>query len=202
MINDLVLLMKVFQSIITPFALFGFGLVMLGCQPQTQPDQEKESTAANVEESSPVQVTDPADLKSGNMFYIVRDVADVQLKAGGYIEQIQQLQSDLEQAVNNKDPQKLDQSVQSLKSQLLGFNEALTGLDLKSQEIAQIRSNILTANQNVLASPLLNGQVNLNNIDFAALEKQMGNIHGEMVKLASMLLTQSGSSTENNQAED
>ena len=46
----------------------------------------------------------------------------------------------------------------------------------------------MTANQQVLASPFLNGQVDLSKVDFKKLEQQMGNIQTEMLKLAAMIL--------------
>ena len=48
--------------------------------------------------------------------------------------------------------------------------------------------NLLAANQQVLASPFLNGQVDLSKVDFKKLEQQMGSIQAEMLKLAGMIL--------------
>ena len=122
------------------------------------------------------------------MFYIVRDVADLQLKAGQYVEQLNQTKSELQTAVDAQDPQQLQIAATQLQQQLQGFNQTLSSLDLKTQEIDTIRQNLLTANQQVLASPFLNGQVDLSKVDFKKLEQQMGNIQTEMLKLAGMIL--------------
>jgi Na+/phosphate symporter len=180
---------KVFQSVATPMVLFGFGIVMLGCGQTPAPEATAQpDTQAAPQEATPTAPT--ADLKSGNMFYIVRDVADVQLKAGSYIEQLQQTQTDLQDAVNLKDHQKLESAAQDLQSQLTSFNTALNSLDLKSQEINDIRRNIIEANQKVLASDFLNGQLDFAQVDFKQIEAQMGNVQGEMLKLAAMLIPQ------------
>ena len=122
------------------------------------------------------------------MFYIVRDVADLQLKAGQYVEQLNQSKSELQTAINAQDPQQLQLATTQLQQQLHGFNQTLSSLDLKTHEIDTIRQNLLAANQQVLNSPFLNGQINLSQVDFKKLEQQMGNIQSEMVKLAGMIL--------------
>jgi len=129
-----------------------------------------------------------ANLKSGNMFYIVRDVADLQLKAGDYVTQLKQTQTELETAVSEKDTSQLQSAAMQLQQQLKGFNQTLSGLNLKSQEVDQVRSNLMNANQQALASPFLNGQMDFSPVDFQKLEKQMGNIQSEMIKLAAMMI--------------
>src|SRR5690606_41544517 len=51
-----------------------------------------------------------------------------------------------------------------------------------------IRSNIMSANQQVLASPLLNGDMDLSQIDLKKIESQMVNVQAEMIKLAGLLI--------------
>ena len=133
------------------------------------------------------------------MFYIVRDVADMQLKAGDYVEQLKQTQTDLETAINDKDQQQLQTTAKTLQQQLTGFNQALTNLNLKSQEIDSIRQNIKQANQQVLATPFLNGEVDLSQVDFKKIEKQMGSIQMEMIKLAGMMIPQGQDEAEQNE---
>ena len=180
---------KVLQSVATPVILFGFGIVMLGCgqtpapEATAQPDTKLETLTVSTEPPT-------TELKSGNMFYLLRDVADVQLKSGDYIADLQQTQQDLQQAVKLKDHQKLELAAQNLQQQLTGFNQALNSLELKSQEIANIRSNIIAANQNVLASDFLNGKLDFAQVDFKQIEAQMGNVQSEMLKLAGMLIPQ------------
>ena len=154
---------------------------------------EKQSGDADNQES---ESSNQADLKSGNFFYIARDVADVQLKAGDYIAQLQQSQENLQQALDTKDIQQLESTVTALKPQLTGFNQALDQLNLKSSEIDNIRQNIQTANEQALKSPLLNGQVDFSQVDFNKIEQQLGSVQSEMLKLAAMLIPKSGSSSD------
>ena len=187
---------KFIQNVISPFVMFSAGILLIGCEQTNTPDSTETQTSqsnevsehAPQESTSESTATPKADLKSGNMFYIVRDVADMQLKAGDYVEQLKQTQSDLQTAIDDKDQAELQASADTLKQQLTGFNRALGNLHLKSQEIESIRQDLLQANQQVLATPLLNGEINLAQVDFKKIEKQMGNIQLEMVKLASMMI--------------
>ena len=179
---------NVSSKALLPFALLSSAFLLSACDqmnmPQTQTtDQDDSSTKSN----STANTTN-TPLSSGNMFYIVRDVADLQLKAGQYIEQLNQTKSELQTALDAQDPQQLQILATQLQQQLQGFNQTLSSLDLKTQEIDTIRQNLLTANQQVLASPFLNGQVDLSKVDFKKLEQQMGNIQTEMLKLAAMIL--------------
>lgn len=183
---------KILQSMATPIVLFSFGLVMLGCGQTPAPEATAQpETNVNLEQQVTEETTaQTSELKSGSMFYMVRDVADVQLKAGSYIADLQQTQTDLQQAVDLQDHEKLEAAAKNLHSQLTGFNQALNSLDLKSQEIADIRHNIIEANEKVLASDFLNGQLNFSQVDFKQIEAQMGNVQAEMLKLAGLLLPQ------------
>lgn len=192
---------KIIQGAILPFTLFSSMVFMLGCDITPQNAAEKESvdseivvpaktTSENVEQTS---AKTNVELKNGNYFYIARDVADMQLKAGEYLGKIQDTQSNLQQAINAKDHQQLQTAATTLQQQLKGLDSALKGLDLKSQEIDQIRQNILSVNQQALASPFLNGQMDFSKVDFQKIEQQMGSIQSEMLKLATMLIPQSDS---------
>ena len=190
---------KFIQNVVSPFVMFSAGLILIGCEQANTPDSTETQTSQSSEVSeqdaqeltTESTATPKAELKSGNMFYIVRDVADMQLKAGDYVEQLKQTQTDLQTAIEDKDQAQLQDSADTLKQQLTGFNQALSGLNLKSQEIESIRQDLLQANQQVLATPLLNGEINLAQVDFKKIEKQMGNIQLEMVKLASMMIPDS-----------
>lgn len=155
--------------------------------------QKVESVQSSPETANDTTETDKADLKSGNFFYIARDVADVQLKAGDYISQLQQSQSNLQQALEAKDIQQLESTVTALKTQLTGFNTALDQLNLKSTEINDIRENIMNANTQALKLPLLNGEVDFSQVDFKKIEQQLGSVQGEMLKLAALLIPKSNS---------
>ena len=179
---------NVSSKTLLPFALLSSALLLSACDqmntaqtPTTDQDDSNATANSNTNTTS-------APLSSGNMFYIVRDVADLQLKAGQYIEQLNQTKSELQTALDAQDPQQLQILATQLQQQLQGFNQTLSSLDLKTQEIDTIRQNLLTANQQVLASPFLNGQVDLSKVDFKKLEQQMGNIQTEMLKLAAMIL--------------
>ena len=179
---------NVSSKALLPFALLSSAFLLSACDQmntaQTPTTDQDDSNAT----SNRTENTTSAPLSSGNMFYIVRDVADLQLKAGQYIEQLNQTKSELQTALDAQDPQQLQILAIQLQQQLQGFNQTLSSLDLKTQEIDTIRQNLLTANQQVLASPFLNGQVDLSKVDFKKLEQQMGNIQTEMLKLAAMIL--------------
>lgn len=173
--------------------------LLQGCD-QPSPSNTQENTSSDHE--TKVQVTDQnavntpsSDFKSGNFFYIARDVADLQLRAGDYIQQLKQSQTELQQAIREKDSDQLQQTATTLQQQLKGFDQALNSLNLKSQEIEDIRKKLLESNQQVLKSPFLNGQVNWDQVNFKQIENQMNNIQGEMLKLATMMIPQSDSSS-------
>ncbi|WP_173912116.1 hypothetical protein [Acinetobacter sp. Marseille-Q1618] len=204
---------KLLQGALLPFVIFSSGIVLLGCNQAAEPQEHIESfeqaetlqdksnanaSLATEVENEATQVQTNENLKSGNMFYIARDVADVQLKTGTYIEKLQQAQTDLQTAINNKDQQQLQETAKSLSRELQGFNTALISLDLKSQEIDNIRQQVLSANKQVLNSALLNGEVDFTKIDFDKIEKQMGTIQSEMIKLAGMMIPKGGSTDSQN----
>lgn len=190
---------KLIQGAILPFTLFSSMVFMLGCDVTPQNAAEKESvdsevvvpakTASENVEQTPANTN--GELKNGNYFYIARDVADMQLKAGEYLGKIQDTQSNLQQAIDAKDHQQLQTAATTLQQELKGLDSALKGLELKSQEIDQIRQNILSVNQQALASPFLNGQMDFSKVDFKKIEQQMGSIQSEMLKLATMLIPKS-----------
>ena len=183
---------KFIQNAVSPFVMFSAGLLLIGCEQASTPDSTENETSSEVSEQvstpSATEASATAELKSGNMFYIVRDVADMQLKTGNYIEQLKQTQTDLEAAVSNHDQQQLQNTAESLKTQLKGFDQALSSLNLKSQEIDSIRQNLMQANQQVLATPFLNGELDLTQVDLKKIEQQMGTIQMEMIKLAGMMI--------------
>ena len=179
---------KILQGALLPFAIFAAGLSLIGCDQATE-HTEAAANTADAEEifaSSPDQTG--KELKSGNMLYVVSDVADMQLKAGNYVQQLKDTQTALEQALADKDQQALQSSVNALHQQLTDFNRALSSLDLKSQEIESIREKIMSTNQQVLDLPYLNGKVELQTVDLAKIEQQISLLQSEMLTLAKMLL--------------
>ena len=190
---------KLVQNLVLPFALFSSGILLIGCEQATEPNQQDIQTETSEQhQSANTQNPDKAELKSGNMLYIVRDVADMQLKAGEYATQLQETQSDLQAAIEQHDQQQLQEAATALQQQLTGFNNALNGLNLKTQEINDIREKLLSANQQVLASPFLNGQVDFSQVDFKKMQQQMGTIQSEMLKLASMMIPQQAENDSSN----
>lgn len=190
---------KLLQNLVLPFALFSSGILLIGCEQATEPNQQDIQTQSSEQnQSASTQNPDKAELKSGNMLYIVRDVADMQLKAGEYVTQLQETQSDLQAAIEQHDQQQLQEAATALQQQLTGFNNALNGLNLKTQEINDIREKLLSANQQVLASPFLNGQVDFSQVDFKKMQQQMGTIQSEMLKLASMMIPQQAENDSSN----
>ena len=183
---------KFIQKAVLPFVILSTGILLSGCEQASEPQSDDIQTtqSADVALNQPTETTATADLKSGNMFYMVRDVADMQLKAGDYVAQLKQTQNELQTAINDKDQQQLQATAKTLQQQLTGFNQALTSLNLKSQEIDSIRQNILHANQQVLATPFLNGNIDLYQVDFKKIEQQMGSIQTEMIKLAGLMIPQ------------
>ena len=190
---------KLLQNLVLPFALFSSGILLIGCEQATEPNQQDIQTETSEQnQSANTQSPEKAELKSGNMLYIVRDVADMQLKAGEYATQLQETQSDLQAAIEQHDQQQLQEAATALQQQLTGFNNALNGLNLKTQEINDIREKLLSANQQVLASPFLNGQVDFSQVDFKKMQQQMATIQSEMMKLASMMIPQQAENDSSN----
>ena len=190
---------KLLQNLVLPFALFSSGILLIGCEQATEPNQQDIQTETSEQnQSANTQSPDKAELKTGNMLYIVRDVADMQLKAGEYVTQLQETQNDLQTAIEQHDQQQLQEAATALQQQLTGFNNALNGLNLKTQEINDIREKLLSANQQVLASPFLNGQVDFSQVDFKKIQQQMGTIQSEMLKLASMMIPQQAENDSSN----
>ncbi|OIU87126.1 hypothetical protein [Acinetobacter sp. AR2-3] len=195
---------KILANAVLPFALFSSGILLMGCEQAVEaPAEQADTTTSDLEPASQQQSsTAQTELKSGNMFYMVRDVADLQLKAGSYVEQLKQTQTELQTAVEAKDTQQLQSTATQLQQQLSSFNQVLGNLNLKSQEIDQIRDNIMTANQQVLASPLLNGQVDFSQVNLKKIESQMVNVQSEMIKLAGLLIQNPDQESENNTDQD
>lgn len=209
---------KLIQGAVLPFIMFTSGILLLGCDQASEHSDQQDNVQMESAQNNDQNVEDQTnqdstteresqpkvaqDLKQGNMFYIARDVADVQLKTGNFVEKLQQSQTDLQQAIESKDHQQLQQTVKDLNRQLQGFNTALISLDLKTQEVDNIRQEILKANKQVLNSPLLNGDLDISKVDFKKIEQQMDHIQTDMVKLAGMVLLSASSDQSSNSSHD
>ena len=64
----------------------------------------------------------------------------------------------------------------------------MISLDLKTQEIDNIRQHVLKTNKELLNSALLNGNIDVSKINIKQFEQQVGTIQNEMLKLAGMLI--------------
>ena len=186
----------VLQQTALSFGLFIAGLSLIGCD-QVQVNQSAENnTAINHETAADVnRSATKASLSQGNVFYIMRDVADFQLTANQYIDQLQHSHAKIQTALDSQNVNELATAAEQLQQQLNTFNHALAQLNLKSQEIESIKTNVMQTNLQLLKTPLLNGEHNLSQVELKKIEKQMGSIQNEMLKLAAMLL-QEGNPTD------
>ncbi|WP_278396395.1 hypothetical protein [Acinetobacter venetianus] len=192
---------KAFLSSMTLLSAFS----LTGCDQAPQEDhtniQSEQATEQNMSDeiiqSSSAQGTQ--NLSKGNMLNIARDIAKLQLETDDYIALLKQSQNSLEQAIQNKNVQQLKATTGDLNQELHGLHNTLLSLNLKSNEIDQIRQNLLVANQQLLNMPLLHGQFDLAKINFEQIEKQLNTIQMDMVKLASLVLN-STNSTQNSAA--
>ena len=170
--------------------------ILAGCDQTPQGNEGAESTAGieqNLTQAEDEQVEaeaaqDTQNLSRGNMFNIARDIAKLQIETGDYVTLLKQSQSNLEQAIQDKNVQQLQSTTGELNQELHKLHDALLSLNLKSNEVDQIRQNLLAANQQLLNMPLLHGQTDFSKIDFAKIEKQFNTIQMDMVKLATLVL--------------
>ncbi|WP_043971796.1 hypothetical protein [Acinetobacter sp. NBRC 110496] len=171
-------------------------LALVGCD-QTPQDNQQAEQSTELEQS----ISTPEDqqghsstaqqsqnLSRGNMLNIARDIAKLQIETDDYVTLLKQSQSNLEQAIQDKNAQKLQSTTGELNQQLHNLHDALLSLNLRSDEVDQIRQSLLAANQQLLNMPLLHGQTDLSKIDFAKIEKQFNSIQMDMVKLATLIL--------------
>ena len=115
-------------------------------------------------------------------------------RSDDYVALLKQSQSSLEQAIQEQNVQQLQNTTGELKQELHGLHDTLLSLNLKSNEVDQIRQSLLTANQQLLSMPLLHGQLDIAQLDFAKIEKQFNAIPMDMVKLATLVLGKQASS--------
>lgn len=176
------------------FVLFTLGLT--GCSQSSNEDKPKQSTSeqSNQPKENAAVNTQNENLESGNMFYIVRDVADIQANTGRYFQQVKQSQTDLAQALQSKDQPAIKNTVEGLNQQLTQMNRNLQSLNLKSKEVDQIRQQIISANQQVLSSPLLTGKTELNQANLDKLQQQLGSIQKDILDLAALVVPKEKSS--------
>lgn len=181
---------KAILSVTTLVSLF----TLVGCDQvphdneQAEQNTEIEQSITTSENTEASIAQDTQNLSKGNMLNIARDMAKLQIETDDYVTLLKQSQSNLEQAIQDKNVQKLQHTTGDLNQELHGLHDALLSLNLKSNEVDQIRQSLLSANQQLLNMPLLHGQTDLSKIDFAKIEKQFNTIQMDMVKLATLVL--------------
>lgn len=164
-------------------------------QVEQESEFEQPATTANQDNSTEmIKAQDTQNLSRGNMLNIARDIAKLQLETDDYVVLLKQSQSSLEQAIQDQNVQQLQNTTGELKQELHGLHDTLLSLNLKSNEVDQIRQSLLTANQQLLSMPLLHGQLDIAQLDFAKIEKQFNTIQMDMVKLATLVLGKQASS--------
>ena len=158
-------------------------------QVEQESEFEQPATTANQDNSiEMIKAQDTQNLSHGDMLNIARDIAKLQLETDDYVALLKQSQSSLEQAIQEQNVQQLQNTTGELKQELHGLHDTLLSLNLKSNEVDQIRQSLLTANQQLLSMPLLHGQLDIAQLDFAKIEKQFNAIQMDMVKLATLVL--------------
>lgn len=172
--------------LVTTFAFVGCDQVPQEKQQVAEPNTEFEPNI-----SDDANTTTPQDiqkLSSGNLFNIVRDVAQLQLKTDDYTALLKSSQNQLEQALQEKNTQQLQNTTADLKQNLHALHDTLQTLHLKSHEVDQIRQRLLNANQQLLKMPLLHGQLDISQLDIEKIEQQFNRIQMDMLKLATLVL--------------
>ncbi|MCH7315672.1 hypothetical protein [Acinetobacter sp. ANC 3882] len=175
---------------------FATALTLTGCDQTPQDNEQAEqtteleqsTTASEDQQADTTTVQETQNLSRGNMLNIARDIAKLQIETDDYVTLLKQSQTNLEQAIQDKNVQTLQSTTTALSQELNGLHDALLSLNLKSTEVDQIRQSLLAANQQLLNMPLLHGQTDLSKIDFAKIEKQFNTIQMDMVKLATLVL--------------
>lgn len=184
---------KAILSAMTLVAAF----TLTGCD-QVPHDNEQVEQESEFEQPAPtanqdnsiemIKAQDTQNLSHGDMLNIGRDIAKLQLETDDYVTLLKQSQTSLEQAIQDQNVQQLQNITGELKQELHGLHDILLSLNLKSNEVDQIRQSLLTANQQLLSMPLLHGQLDIAQLDFAKIEKQFNTIQMDMVKLATLVL--------------
>lgn len=158
-------------------------------QVEQESEFEQPATIANQDNSTEmIKAQDTQNLSRGNMLNIALDIAKLQLETDDYVALLKQSRSSLGQAIRDQNVQQLQNTTGELKQELYGLHDTLLSLNLKSDEVDQIRQSLLTANQQLLSIPLLHGQLDIAQLDFAKIEKQFNAIQMDMVKLATLVL--------------
>ncbi|WP_394660836.1 hypothetical protein [uncultured Acinetobacter sp.] len=187
----------------TPFAA-KFSLLVLSCsilfvgcdQPPDAEStaRERSMTSAN-QDNMPIDNQGSDDALNNeerssttNLFYLLRDAADLQLKVGQDMQKLQATQSQLETALQEQDPQAAQQTLSHFKTQLTQFNDNLNQLQLKSPEVEKLRQQLINTNEQLLQSDLFQQTLNWKKQDIVAIQHQLNTLQTEMLKLAALIV--------------
>ncbi|ENU31853.1 hypothetical protein F991_00167 [Acinetobacter sp. CIP-A165] len=181
--------------VVTAFAFVGCDQVPQENHQVAEPNTEFDSNIST-DDANTTTPQDIQKLSSGNLFNMVRDVAQLQLKTDDYTALLKSSQNQLEQAIQEKNTQQLQNATTDLKQNLHALHDTLQALQLKSHEVDQIRQSLLNANQQLLKMPLLHGQLDISQLDLEKIEQQFNRIQMDMLKLATLILGKTDTETQ------
>lgn len=169
------------------FLLFVFTLGLAGCSPSSD-----ESTAKDAQNSA--DNAENSEIKSGNMLYIVRDVAELKSNTSSYFDKIKQDQENLQQALQDNNPTVVAKNITALKQQFTKMNQDLANLELKSKEVHQVRQQMISANNQLLKSSIFNGEMDLSEENLDQLQQQINSLQNNILELGALLIPKNKSS--------
>lgn len=180
-----------FRQAILPVFLFSSAVLALGCQPITTPEEDttpKEETITEHESVDDQVMQSKAPPVAGNVFYMMRDVAEVQLKVGDNISSLQQQSEAFSDALNSQNLTVAQTQRNELASQLRTLHNNLTQIELRSQEVSQLRDHMLKTTDDLLASKWLNSAITLNEKDLKQLQAELLQIQNNMLNIARLVM--------------
>ncbi|MDR7018032.1 hypothetical protein [Acinetobacter sp. 3657] len=181
--------------LVTAFAFVGCDQVPQENHQVAEPNTEFDSNIST-DDANTTTPQDIQKLSSGNLFNMVRDVAQLQLKTDDYTTLLKSSQNQLEQAIQEKNTQQLQNATADLKQNLHALHDTLQALQLKSHEVDQIRQSLLNANQQLLKMPILHGELDISQLDLEKIEQQFNRIQMDMLKLATLILGKTDTETQ------
>lgn len=183
--SSLTKLRTLFYQAVLPFLLFSGALLIMGCHPPSS-EQETEELSSTLEQAKMQSSVTPV---AGNVFYIMHDVAELQLKVGDPLRDFMQQRDTLAQALHTQDVTTLNAERIALAEHIQQLQQDLTALELKSQEVHAVRQQLLHTLADVGQTPWLNSTTPITTQDLDALQQQFKQLQTTMLSLAEMALT-------------
>lgn len=168
-----------------PLLLFVFTLGLAGCSSPSDESKAEQQTS---------NTTESQETKSGNMLYIVSDVAALKSNTSSYFDKIKQDQESLQQALQDNKPTVVSNSLSALKQQFTTMNQDLEKLKLKSKEVDQVRLQMISANKQLLESSIFNGEMDLSEENLDQLQQQLNSLQNNILELGTLLIPKNKSS--------